>query len=177
MHPDLKDISPDDFAVVIEFLRTNMYTPTLVEAPTNCAEARMFVLEGLAKEVELADEIQRCGRRHVLAKRFGLPSMVDYVFKRLTQVRYPKAVLRHGVLLELARTVFGGRNGEEREDGLEGWLIAFIVENLEVITMWRDTCKVFWEVMHASKGLSVRIFKARAELDEKFPDLIKVEDD
>ena len=184
MHPDLKEVSPLDFGCVVEYLRTNMYTPALVEASANRSDSRMFVLEGLTKELEFTDEIQRCGRLHVLAKKLSLPSMVEYVFKRLTQVRYPKAVLKPRVLLQLSKTIFSndGPNvlqgqAQDQEDALENWLIKYIVENLEMITTWKDNSRLFWEVMHAGGNLSARVFRGRAELDEKFPDLIKIEDD
>jgi len=74
-----------------------------------------------------------------------------------------------------------GGHGEEgsQEDALEYWLIGKIVENLEKTTTWNDTSKLFWQVMHAGKGreLSVKVFKKRVDLDRKYPDLVKIEDD
>jgi hypothetical protein len=96
--------------------------------------------------------------------------------------------MKHNVLLQLTNTVFtgspatatGGQEGEqEQEDALENWLIGKIVESLEKITTWNDTSKLFWQVMHGGKGrdLSVKVFQRRADLDRKYPDLIKIEDD
>lgn len=187
MNPALKDVSPDDFGCVIDFLRTNMFAPALFDAPVSRSDQRKYVLDGVTHEWEYISEIQRCGRLHVLAKKFQILSLVDYIFTRLTDVRYPTPVVRGGTLLELTKTVFCGKGRKvntalqcrEQEGALERWLIEKIVERLETITTGRDSSKLFWEVMRAGKSreLAVKVFRGRAEQEEKFPDLIEIEDD
>jgi hypothetical protein len=143
MNPALKDTDPGDFGSVIEYLRTNEYAPILIEAPANRSDSRKYVLDGVACDDDFLDAVQQCGRLHVVAKKFQMPSMVDYIFKRLTEVRYSNSVIKNAVFLQLTNIVFtgtsatttGGHGEEEnQEDALESRLIGKIVENLEKIT-------------------------------------------
>jgi hypothetical protein len=187
MNPALKDVDPDDFKCVIDFLRTDMYAPALVEAPASRSDPRKYVLDGIVLDWECTREIQRCGRLHVLAKTFLIPSLVDYIFTKVTDVRYKTPVVKRSILLELAKTVFSGATrhshtaakGQEEDGALEGWLIEKIVEKLEHITADRETSRLFWEVMRAgrARGLATKVFRGRAALEEKSPDAIKIEDD
>lgn len=187
MNPTLKDVDPEDFKCVIDFLRTDMYAPALVEAPASRSDPRKYVLDGVVLDWECTREIQRCGRLHVLAKTFQIPSLVDYIFTKVTDVRYKPPVVKRAVLLQLTRTVFGGSarhshaaaKGQEQDGALEGWLIEKIVEKMEHITTDRETSRLFWEAMRAgsASGLAAKVFRGRAALEEKSPDVIKIEDD
>lgn len=123
----------------------------------------------------------------MLAKTFQIPSLVDYIFTKVTDVRYKTPVVKRPVLLELTKTIFSGSaryshtaaKGQEQDGALEGWLIEKIVEKMEHITTDRETSRLFWEVMRAgsARGLAAKVFRGRAALEEQSPDAIKIEDD
>ena len=75
MHPSLTDVDPDDFGVLVEYLKLQEYRPLLINGR----------LEGIRSEVEHAIELRRCGRLYLLAERFQIKDMMALVVKKVQQ--------------------------------------------------------------------------------------------
>lgn len=194
MHPALTEIDPNVFLAVQQFLIMDEYIPAIVSNPQgdNILPKK---LDGLNTVEEYREEAVRAGHLYIIAKRLGMSTMEELIFRKITQAEYQQ----YGIQchLELAKVVFSrpddnellnkvkcraprrGHAGEEIEDRLESWLIESLKSRMQAMLLRHG--QLFFEVANhgacARRGFELRILKRRVEDLEALGGTITIEDD
>jgi len=194
MHPALTEINPDHFLAVQHFLIMDEYIPAIVSNPAG-DEILPKQLDGLRSVEEYRAEAVRSGHLYIIAKRLGMTSMQDLVFRKITQAQYQQYGIK--CLLKLAKVVFSRsednellskvkaespqvvRAGDEKEDLLERWLVESLKSRYQSVMLRH--AQLFFEVANhgacARRGFELRILRRRVEDLEAAGGSITIEDD
>ena len=174
MDPQLSDITPHHFKAVVEFLHADEYQPLLM----NHSDGKFFLDESLGP-IAYDDDLVRSAHLLNLAKRFQLPRLADLIFRKVVHGhrRYGTEPFLTFASLMLKYTGADFEEGEKIRGQVEGWIIAFLAENMEQISLGSlKDAKRFWELMKV-QGVELKVMEKRGELCKMFPDgRVKIED-
>jgi hypothetical protein len=103
MHPELTKIDGDHFRSVWHFLVTDEYLPALVSNPRG-DNVLPKQLDGLVSGDDYRKEAIRAGHLYVIAKRLGMASLEDLIYRKITQAQYQQYGIK--CQLDLAKILF-----------------------------------------------------------------------
>lgn len=197
MHPELAKIGAGHFTSVWQFLLMDEYVPAITENP-HSADTLPKQLDRLTSAEDYRREVLRAGHLYVIAKKLGMATLEDLIFREITQAQYQQ----YGVKceLDLAMIVFsrpeeselatkwkfrplGDTNhgdGKEGEDALENWLIDSLVNKFQ--PMFIQHAQLFFQVANhgacARRRFERRVLSRKVELwDEIGKEVIAIPDD
>lgn len=178
MRPELLNIRADDLEVIIQYLHTKEYTPTLIEDPNNPRGPKLWEMVAAR---DYSTHLLCAGRYYVLAQMLQIQGMPENIYDKITSVDASRFSMKS--LLGLATILFDdGRapsphpqtdintddNTENAvpSDKLEGWVIGRIALSVKQIMLTEQS--LFWhmEISSRRRRLVAKILAAASELYE-----------